>query len=125
MKAITIAAPAAAPEAGFRSLSSREQCGHTRFPLTKGRKDIMPRNSPKDRPLATPAPPSDQDLPANGPGDEYAQPVVKGRVRPTRSREEANVDPDEALPNDEEEESIADNPSREEVRFGEVKSPRP
>jgi hypothetical protein len=88
------------------------------------RKDIMPRNSPKDRPLATPAPPSDQDLPANGPGDEYAQPVVKGRVRPTRSRDEANVDPDEALPNDEEEESIADNPSREEVRFGEVKSPR-
>ncbi|WP_026620937.1 hypothetical protein M728_004603 (plasmid) [Ensifer sp. WSM1721] len=85
----------------------------------------MARNSPKDRPRATPAPPPDEELPANGPDEEYAQPVVTGRVRPTRSRDEANVDPDEALPNDEEEESIADNPSREEVRFGEVKSPRP
>jgi hypothetical protein len=124
MKAMIIAAAAAAPEAGFPSLSSREQCGHTRFPLTKGRKDIMPRNSPKDRPLATPAPPSDQDLPANGPGTNTRS-LSSRAGRPTRSRDEANVDPDEALPNDEEEESIADNPSREEVRFGEVKSPRP
>ncbi|MCA1369647.1 hypothetical protein I6F15_19850 [Bradyrhizobium sp. BRP14] len=85
----------------------------------------MARNSLKDRPQATPAPPPDEELPANVPDEEYAQPVVKGRVRPTRSRDEANVDPDEALPNDEEEGSIADNSSREEVRFGEVKSPRP
>ncbi|MET4685924.1 hypothetical protein [Sinorhizobium fredii] len=42
-----------------------------------------------------------------------------------RSRDEQNVDPDEALPNDEEEQSISDNLSREEVRFGEVKTPKP
>ncbi|APG86021.1 hypothetical protein SAMCFNEI73_Ch3426 [Sinorhizobium americanum] len=42
-----------------------------------------------------------------------------------RSRDEQNVDPDEALPSDEEEQSIDDNPSREEVRFGEVKTPKP
>ncbi|MEY9534184.1 hypothetical protein ABIA19_003974 [Sinorhizobium fredii] len=51
--------------------------------------------------------------------------VVQGRVRPVRSRDEQNVDPDEALPNDEEEQSISDNLSREEVRFGEVKTPKP
>lgn len=56
---------------------------------------------------------------------EDAKPVDQGRVPPVRSRDEANVDPDEALPDDEEEASIADNPSREEIRFGNVKPPRP
>ncbi|MCA1406962.1 hypothetical protein I6F26_08040 [Ensifer sp. IC3342] len=56
---------------------------------------------------------------------EDAKPVDQGRVQPVRSSDEANVDPDDVLPDDEEEQSIADNPSREEVRFGNVKPPRP
>ncbi|MDK1490832.1 hypothetical protein QN219_12240 [Sinorhizobium sp. 7-81] len=56
---------------------------------------------------------------------EDAKPADQGRIPPVPSSDEANVDPDEALPDDEEENSIADNPSREEVRFGSVKPPRP
>ncbi|MCA1439540.1 hypothetical protein I6F07_04745 [Ensifer sp. IC4062] len=56
---------------------------------------------------------------------EDAKPVDQGRIPPVRSRDEANVDPDDVLPDDEEEQSITDNPSREEVRFGNLKPPRP
>jgi hypothetical protein len=83
---------------------------------------MMARNSPDE-------PRSDRDLPteeaAGTPKSMKVKTVVQGRVSPVRSRDEQNADPDQALPDDEEERSIADNPSREEVRFGEVKTPKP
>ncbi|PDT41157.1 MULTISPECIES: hypothetical protein [Sinorhizobium] len=83
----------------------------------------MVRNSAND-PRRNPAPPADEEVPGT-PESMKVRPVVQGRVRPVRSRDEQNVDPDETLPSDEEEQSIADNPSREEVRFGDVKAPKP
>ena len=83
----------------------------------------MVRNNPND-PRRDPAPPADEEAPGT-PESMKVRPVVQGRVRPVRSRDEQNVDPGEALPSDEEEQSIDDNPSREEVRFGEVKTPKP
>ncbi len=85
----------------------------------------MARKSPNEPSRRNPALPSDEEVPAGTPKSMKVQTVVQGRVPPVRSRDEQNVDPDEALPNDEEEQSIADNPSREEVRFGEVKTPKP
>ncbi|AFL54020.1 hypothetical protein ABIE78_006351 [Sinorhizobium fredii] len=84
----------------------------------------MARNSTKKPTREKPMLPTDEE-PAGTPKSMKVQTVVQGRVRPVRSRDEQNVDPDETLPNDEEEQSIADNPSREEVRFGEVKTPKP
>ena len=83
----------------------------------------MPRNSPKEPTPVKPALPTDEEAQAGTPKSMKAQTVIQGRVPPVRSRDEQNVDPDEALPNDDEEQSIADNPSREEVRFGDVKTP--
>ncbi|WP_018235830.1 hypothetical protein [Ensifer sp. BR816] len=81
----------------------------------------MARNTPDE-------PRRDRNLPAEEaagtPESMKVQTVFQGRVPPVRSRDEQNLDPDEALPDDEEEQSIADNPSREEVRFGEVKTPK-
>lgn len=92
----------------------------------------MAKNSPKQfaraRPGLTeddaPLPPSEENLPESARNPEEAEPVDQGRIPPVRSRDEANVGADEALPSDEEEEVIADNPEREEVRFGEAKTPR-
>lgn len=56
---------------------------------------------------------------------EAVKPLGQGRVSPVRSRDEANIDSDEALPSAEEERSIADNLSREEIRHGSLKPPRP
>ncbi|WEX74275.1 hypothetical protein PYH37_001670 [Sinorhizobium numidicum] len=72
--------------------------------------------------------PAGEDIVAsaeNVPDSDDPKPVDQGRVPPVRSRDEANIDSDEALPNDREERSIADDPSREETRFGEVKPPKP
>lgn len=86
----------------------------------------MARNSPKQPgPAADDAPPPwEEKLPESARNTEEAEPVDQGRIPPVRSRDEANVGTDEALPSDEEEEAIAENPEREEVRFGEGKTPR-
>jgi hypothetical protein len=41
------------------------------------------------------------------------------RVPPVPSRDEANIDPDDALPEDSEEEILNDDPAREKTRFDE------
>ena len=46
-------------------------------------------------------------------------PADQGRVPPVPSRDEANVDPDDALPEDSEEEILDDDPAREKTRFDE------
>ncbi|WP_146160952.1 hypothetical protein [Ensifer sp. NM-2] len=46
-------------------------------------------------------------------------PADQGRVPPVPSRDEANMDPDEALPEDSEEEILDDDPGREKTRFDE------
>ncbi|WEX89706.1 hypothetical protein PZN02_005017 [Sinorhizobium garamanticum] len=93
----------------------------------------MARNSPKQFGRTKPGPADDdaatfpqweEKLPESARNPEEARPVDQGRVPPRRSRDEANIDTDEALPSDEEEETIAENPEREEVRFGNVKMPR-
>jgi len=43
----------------------------------------------------------------------------EGRVPAVPSRDEANVEPDEALPEDSEEEILDDDPAREKTRFDE------
>lgn len=43
----------------------------------------------------------------------------QGRVSPVRSRDEANMEPDEALPADAEEEILDDDTAREKTRFDE------
>ncbi|WP_164924507.1 hypothetical protein [Sinorhizobium fredii] len=85
----------------------------------------MARNSSNEPARRDPAPPPEKEVPVHTPKSMQVRPVVQGRVPPVRSRDEQNVDPDEALPNDEEEQSISDNLSREEVRFGDVKTPKP
>ena len=51
--------------------------------------------------------------------DTYERPVDQGRVPPVPSRDEANIDPDDALPEDSEEEILDDDPAREKTRFDE------
>ncbi|MCA1490305.1 hypothetical protein I6F11_05150 [Ensifer sp. NBAIM29] len=92
----------------------------------------MPSNSPKQYGRAKPGPAKDdalspeweEKLPESARNTEEAAPLDQGRVPPAPSRDEANIETDEALPSDEEEEAIAGNPEREEVRFGDVKTPR-
>jgi hypothetical protein len=100
----------------------REQSAYIRFPLTE-RKKVMARETPRDPKRTPPIPASEEQLPESARDTENAQPVDQGRVPPVRSRDEANIETDDFLPSDEEEQSIADNPAREEVRFGEVKTP--
>lgn len=47
-------------------------------------------------------------------------PVDQGRVPPVPSRDEANLDSDDALPDDQEEETLERDPSREATRFDEA-----
>ncbi|QHG70204.1 MULTISPECIES: hypothetical protein [Ensifer] len=49
-------------------------------------------------------------------GDEL---LDEGRVPAVPSRDEANMEPDEALPDDTEEEILEDDPGREKTRFDE------
>jgi hypothetical protein len=51
--------------------------------------------------------------------DTYERPVDQGCVPPVPSRDEANIDPDDALPEDSEEEILNDDPAREKTRFDE------
>jgi hypothetical protein len=53
------------------------------------------------------------------PAGDDPTPVDQGRVPPVPSRDEANVDPDDALPDDREEEILEDDPGREKTRFDE------
>lgn len=80
----------------------------------------MARTPPRDPKRTPPIPASAEQLPESARDTENAQPVDQGRVPSVRSRDEANIETDDVLPNDEEEQSIADNPAGEEVRFGEV-----
>lgn len=81
----------------------------------------MPRTTLKPRLL----PDSEaQDLPDVPPdqipdGDDVP-PVDQGRVPPVPSRDEANLESDEALPGDAEEEALERDPSREATRFDET-----
>ena len=60
-------------------------------------------------PLPVDLVPEGDDIP---PGDQ-------GRVPPVPSRDEANVNPDNALPEDGEEKILDDDPAREKTRFDE------
>ena len=51
-------------------------------------------------------------------GDDLP-PAAQGRVQPVPSRDEANMKPDDALPEDREEKIIDDDPAREKTRFDE------
>lgn len=84
----------------------------------------MVRNTLKGMKRPTSVRAVEEELPESARNPEEAHPVDQGRVPPVRSRDEANIDADEALPDDEEEQAIAENPEREEVRFGEAKPPR-
>lgn len=84
----------------------------------------MARNSPKQFGRTKPGPAAgdgatfpqwEENLPESARNPQEALPVDQGRVPPERSRDEANVDTDEALPSDEEEEAITEKPEREEV----------
>ncbi|WFU50579.1 hypothetical protein [Sinorhizobium terangae] len=93
-------------------------------PETKGKTMIASPKEPVRQTAETP----DEESAETGPSlsrPEDAKPVDQGRIPPVRSTDEANIDPEDVLPDDEEEQSIADNPSREEIRFGNVKPPRP
>ncbi|OOG63643.1 hypothetical protein B0E45_29400 [Sinorhizobium sp. A49] len=54
------------------------------------------------------------------PGGADLPPVDQGRVPPVPSRDEANLESDEALPDDAEEEVLERDPSREATRFDET-----
>lgn len=92
----------------------------------------MPRHSPEQYERGKPDPAKEdvlspeweEKVPESARNTEEAEPLDQGRVPPVRSRDEANIDTDDALPSDDEEEAIADNPEREEVRFGDVKTPQ-
>lgn len=56
-------------------------------------------------------------------GDDLP-PADQGRVPPVPSRDEANVDQDDALPDDSEEKIIDADPAREKTRFDEELPPR-
>ena len=77
-------------------------------------------------PISKPRPPemdfepiSLPDRSGAAPGDVEELPTETGRVPPVPSRDEANVNPDDALPEDSEEEILEDDPAREKTRFDE------
>lgn len=53
------------------------------------------------------------------PAGDDPTPTDQGRVPPVPSRDEANIDPDDALPDDREEKILEDDPGREKTRFDE------
>jgi hypothetical protein len=65
-----------------------------------------------------PIPLPDQSVESSA--DGLDQPLAnQGRVAPVPSRDEANMSPDDALPEDNEEEVLGDDPAREKTRFDE------
>ncbi|MEI3853594.1 MULTISPECIES: hypothetical protein [unclassified Ensifer] len=73
-------------------------------------------------PISSPRPPEMDFEPIPSPdlsGADADEPPAEGRVPPVPSRDEANMEPDEALPEDTEEEILDDDPGREKTRFDE------
>jgi hypothetical protein len=85
-------------------------------------------SDPKDRVIDDPRRPSPPEIdlePIPLPDESGAAPMDDdpldgGRVPAIPSRDEANIDPDEALPDDTEEAILHDDPEREDIRFDEV-----
>ena len=77
--------------------------------------DVPPSGETRAVPIGKIPPLPVDQLPA---GDDPT-PVDQGRVPPIPSRDEANVDPDDALPDDREEKILEDDPGREKTRFDE------
>lgn len=84
-------------------------------------------NETMPKPIVRPRPP-EMDLEpiplpdrsgASSVEDADERPADNGRVPPVPSRDEANMEPDEALPEDEEEEILDDDPGRQKIRFDE------
>ncbi len=80
-------------------------------------------NDPMPAPTWKPSPPEMDlepiPLPDRSGADADERPADNGRVPPVPSRDEANMEPDEALPEDEEEEILDDDPGRQKTRFDE------
>ena len=86
----------------------------------------MPRTTLKPRLIPDSEAPDTEidDLPGV-PADQVPDgadlpPADQGRVPPVRSRDEANLESDEALPDDAEEEALDRDPSRQATRFDET-----
>ncbi|KQZ41805.1 hypothetical protein [Ensifer sp. Root558] len=80
-------------------------------------------NKTMPEPIARPRPPEMDlepiPLPDRSGADASERQADQGRVPPVPSRDEANLEPDEALPEDGEEDILDDDPGREKTRFDE------
>lgn len=80
-------------------------------------------DAPMPAPTWKPSPPEMDlepiPLPDRSAADADERQADQGRVPPVPSRDEANMGPDEALPDDVEEEILEDDPAREKTRFDE------
>ncbi|WP_246806035.1 MULTISPECIES: hypothetical protein [unclassified Ensifer] len=80
-------------------------------------------DEPMPAPIERPRPPEMDFEPIPSPdlsgADADERQADQGRVPPVPSRDEANMEPDEALPEDTEEEILDDDPGREKTRFDE------
>ncbi|MBZ7927286.1 hypothetical protein LAC81_35695 (plasmid) [Ensifer adhaerens] len=87
-------------------------------------KDKKGSGEPMPKPISKPRPP-EMDLEPiplpdlSGASQDTDEPSSQRRVQPVPSRDEANIEPDEALPDDTEEEILEDDPERENSRFDE------
>lgn len=81
----------------------------------------MPRTTLKPRLIPDSGADDLPDVPTDQiPDGADLPPTDQGRVPPVPSRDEANLESDEALPDDAEEETLARDPSREANRFDET-----
>ncbi|RDL51222.1 hypothetical protein BLJAPNOD_02354 [Ensifer sp. M14] len=85
------------------------------------RTTLKPRLAPDSQGLPDPEASDVPDVPTDQIPDGADLPTVdQGRVPPVPSRDEANLESDEALPDDAEEEVRERDPSREATRFDET-----
>lgn len=77
----------------------------------------MPAHLPSPRPPEMDLEPI--PLPDLSGADVDKSPADQSRVPPVPSRDEANMEPDDALPEDSEEDILDDDPAREKTRFDE------
>ncbi|WP_139108468.1 MULTISPECIES: hypothetical protein [unclassified Ensifer] len=84
-------------------------------------KDEKASSAPMPTPISSPRPPEMDFEPIPSPDLSGADkpPADQGRVPPVPSRDEANMEPDDALPEDSEEEILDDDPARQKTRFDE------
>ena len=86
-------------------------------------KDEKTSGEPMPDPIVRPRPPEMDfepiPMPDRSGADADERQADQGRVPPIPSRDEANLEPDEALPDDTEEEILDDDPGREKTRFDE------